>query len=355
MKNGRRPLSPKCFTRYFIFILVGLCILAGGYISYYDPLMVTGLIHTANRIVPVIDARMQKTNKLLHYQADYDALLIGSSRVEQFRQEDFAPLKVFNYAMPSIYPDEYVAYIDLFLRTNKKPVSVIYLGLDFYGSNGKKHYHSKSPLFYSGTCTSLFSAPRALFSKDSFDFAHKMATAKRDFFSYDRESLNKINEPITPVTASSFIQKQMENYSTTIYGDYVYSETYKKELQQIKARCKDTRLVIFTTPESDGLLRVLVKKGLLHDYERWLTDIVSTFGGVHNFMRPGRFTTDKGNFIDAHHLVPEKAAPIARSISGQTTNLPEEFYDNFIDSSNLKQQLERIRQDFDNPGFEADK
>lgn len=348
LKTCHAHLSHRFFTRCFFVMLGALCLLAGGYVSYYDPLLVTGFENAANRIVPVIDARMQKTNKLLRYQADYDALLIGSSRVEQFRQEDFAPLKTFNYAMPSIYPDEYGAYIDLFLKTNRNKAPVIFLGFDFYGSNGIFHDHAKPPDYYIGMCSSLFYVPGVLFSKDTFDFAHRMASGKRDVFSYDRKSLDKINAAISPATAASYRQTQLKTYESTCYGKYVYNSNYRETLRDIKARLTGSRFVIFTTPESDELFRMLVAKGLMDNYEQWLTDLVTTFGGVHHFMRPGRFAANHDNFIDSHHLFPEKAAPLAHLISGKAAGSNDELSDSFITNANIKQHLTQIRHDAEN-------
>lgn len=327
----------------------------GGYISFYDPLMVTGFIHASNRIVPVIDARIQKTNNLLHHHAVYDALLIGSSRVEQFRKEDFAPLNVFNYAVPSIYPDEYIGYIDFFLKTNKNPSPVVFLGLDFYGSNSINHDHAKNPAYYIGTCSSPLYSPKTLLSKDSFGFARKMATGRKGFFSYDRESLNKMNVPVSPEESAALLQKQLETYTSSFYGEYAYNVAYRKALHDIKARLHGIRVVIFTTPESNELFRVLVEKGLLRDYERWLTDIVTTFGGVYNFMRPGDFAANHANFIDAHHLFPGKATPIVRLVNGRTSNIDGEFNDSFITSENIGQHLARIRLDAERLKGGADK
>jgi len=345
MMTGCRQLSPKFFTLSLVSFIGGLSILAGGYIFYYDPLMVSGFINANNLIVPVIDARFQKTNKLLHYRADYDVLLIGSSRVEQLRQEDFLPLKVFNYSLPSIYPYEYVYYIDLFLQKNKKKSPVIFLGFDFYGSNSINHSDVNPPDYYIKMCTSLFYVPKILFSNDSFVFARKMSTGIKDTFAYDRVSLNKINGVISPTLRKSLSQNQLETFSSKTYGDYTYNKTYIKMLRDIKLRLNGFNIVIFTTPESNDLFKILVEKGLLNDYERWLTDIVTTFGGVYNFMRPGHLAADHNNFIDEHHLVPAKSAPLVRLMCGKMTDLNGEFNDSFVTGKNIVAHLAKIRHD----------
>ena len=179
-------MTHKFFSWNFLCLLGVFCILFASFIFYYDPLIVTGFMSKANPIVPDIDARLQKTNRLLCYHADYDALLIGSSRVEQFQQEDFAPIKIFNYAMPSIYPNEYTAYIDLFLKTNRNHSPIIFLGFDFYGSNSIRHAQQKEPDYYIGNSSPFLRATRLLLSTDSFKLARKMSTGsfKKEIFEF---------------------------------------------------------------------------------------------------------------------------------------------------------------------------
>ncbi len=335
-------------TISFLAILGAICIIASGYIAYYDPLMVTGFITAQNRIVPTIDARIQKTNKLLNYRADYDGLLIGSSRVEQLRQEDFQPLKVFNYAVPSIYPDEYVDYIDLFFKTNKNKSPIVFIGFDFYGSNGNYHDHAKAPKYYIEMCSSFFYVSSVLLSKDTFIFARKMARRSNGGFSYDRQTLDKIHPVVSKQESEALLQKQLEIYKSTFYGDYVYNKSYRKTLQDIKRRLTGLDYVVFTTPESLDLLMLLADKGLMNDYEQWLTDMVTTFGSVYNLMKPGHFTANLDNFMDAHHLLPEKSTPIVNLITGKVSNIDGHPGDCLITGKNIKQKLFKIRFDVEN-------
>jgi len=69
---------------------------------------------------------------------------------------------------------------------------------------------------------------------------------------------------------------------------------------------------------------------------------------VYNFMQPGPFAANLDNFIDAHHLSPEKTTPIVKIIVGKATNSNEDFKDCFITSKNLESQLAKIRQNAEN-------
>lgn len=304
--------------------------------------MLSGVFHPKNRLVPVIDARLQKTNHFLHYKNSYDALLIGSSRVEQFRQKDFKPLNIFNYGLPSIYPDEYVNYIKFFLENNKQTSPIIFLGFDFYGSNGKNYDHAKASEYYFERCTSLVNFPKILFSLDTLNYARKMSKTQKDVFIYDRLSLDKISSHLEAKTSASLLEKQLENYSTTFYGNYEYNKNYKEILQSIKAQTSGCKLIVFTTPETNDLFRVLLQKGLFIQYENWLKDLVTVFGGVYNFMQPSNFAGNHDNFIDAHHLYPEKTEAITHLITGNGTDNVE-FTDYYLTNKNITQRLVKIK------------
>jgi hypothetical protein len=110
----------------------------------------------------------------------------------------------------------------------------------------------------------------------------------------------------------------LTGFAETFYGDYVYNPDYRRLLREVKERHSQVRFVVFTTPETAQLFKVLVSKGRMGDYERWLQDIIDVFGGVYNFMLPTSFTMNRDNFFDAQHLYPEKATPIVRRIMGES-------------------------------------
>ena len=301
----------------FLTLLLGFLICTASVVAYFDPLWCTGLSHEANRITPVIDARLQKTSLLMRGHDNYDALLMGSSRVEQFRQKDFAPLRVFNYALPSVYPDEYEDYLDLFLRYNRGTPRLVFLGLDFYGTNLRAFEHARTPGYYISTCGSPFYPLRTFISGDALRYALRMVRNNSDIFSYDRRSLDKVTKVVSSEESDKLRREQLDYYGKTNYGDYVYNPDYHRILQHLKARHPDLKFVVFTTPESVDLFRVLVAKGRLGDYERWLKDIVDVFGTVYNLMPPSSYNADHRNFLDAHHLYPDKADHVVKIITGQ--------------------------------------
>ena len=296
---------------------MGLLACTAAFVAYFDPLWCTGFTHEASRITPVIDTRLQKTSRLIRCSSDYDALVIGSSRAEQLRQEDFAPLRVFNYAAPSMYPDEYEEYLDQFLRSSGSRPRIVFLGLDFYGSNLRAFAHARSPGYYIETCSAPLYPLKTLLSGDSVKYSMGMLRGERDMFNYDRLTLDKITKVIDRKESDKLLGKQLAIYGETFYGDYRYNPNYLSLLQGLKERHPQVRFVVFTTPETEQLFRVLVARGRFAEYLRWLEDIVKVFGGVYNLMLPGPFAADRGNFLDAHHLYPDRAAPVVRLITGK--------------------------------------
>lgn len=199
----------------FIVSLSGLMALVAAVNIYFDPLMCFGTLRHANRIVPDIDARLQKTNHLLYGVESYDALLLGSSRVEQFRQQDFAPIKTFNYAVPSFYPDEAAEYLDLFLRKNKRKINTVFLGLDFYGSNAHAHEHAKPPQHYSKTSQSPFYRGKTLLCRDTLKYSFRMTRKKKELFRYDRKTLDKITQVLGTRESEELVRKNLDVYEST--------------------------------------------------------------------------------------------------------------------------------------------
>jgi hypothetical protein len=305
----------KKISLILLLILTGLLACTAAIVAFFDPLCCTGMVSKNNRMIPVIDARLQKTNILIHNKNNYNALLLGSSRVEQFKQKDFLPLRVFNYAAPAMYVDELKEYIDLFLRVNGRNPEIIFLGLDFYGSNVKMHRHARPPGYYIKTCSSPLPLGTFL-SYYSLKYSLRMAFCERDGINYDRVTIDKLTEYGSREGAERLLEGDKVRYAEIFYGDYVYNSDYRPLLQSLKERYGQIRFVVFTTPETMQLFQVLVDEKRLGDYERWLGDIVDVFGSVYNTMLPTSLTMNRDNFFDGNHLYPEKATPVVRLITG---------------------------------------
>ena len=72
-------------------------------------------------------------------------------------------------------------------------------------------------------------------------------------------------------------------YEADIYAGYQYGDIREK-LTKIRDANPDSRLLVFTTPDSWPMFELMVRMGLYPYYRQWLTDIVDVFGEVYNFM-----------------------------------------------------------------------
>jgi hypothetical protein len=82
----------------------------------------------------------------------------------------------------------------------------------------------------------------------------------------------------------------------------------------LKKENKQTKFIIFTTPISKKLFRLLIKEGNYSDYKKWLTDAVDIFGEVYNFMEINKITSNSDNYPDLHHFYPSVGKEIAKTM-----------------------------------------
>lgn len=224
--------------------------------------------------------------------------------------------------MPSFYPDEAGDYLDFFLRKNGNGKVVVFLGLDFYGSNAIAHEHAKPLRTYIASAVDQLQAFSSYLGRNALKYSFKMLRGKKEVFKYDRVTIDKATQVLTPEESAEHLKKHLELYARTHYGDYRYNRDYATILRQLREKHPGVEFVVFTTPVTSELFALLVKCGRLPDYERWLRDIVGVFGSAYNFMYVNRFTMDRSNFMDAHHLYPERATPLIRIMNGR--QLPED-------------------------------
>ncbi len=312
-------------------------------INYYiDPLWCFKGVNKYNIFTCDIDARQQKTNKITYNTNGYDTLIIGSSRTEHINQQDFTGYKAFNYAVPSIYPEEYGKYIDYFKKHNPNLKYVI-IGLDFYGSNKKGVDRSKTPDYYLGKSNEPLYRLKILLSLDTFRLAVKTAKRKFKFFYYDRTNNNKCVAPIDGPTHTMLMQQQADRFAF-IYDskNYEYDTELSHTFEELIGNNPGIKFIVFTTPISQSAYELMLKAGRLDDYARWLRTAVSAFGGVCNFMYINSITADTSNYIDMHHFYPRIGTLIARRITGRgAESLPADF-GVYVTRDNVDERLRMV-------------
>src|SRR4051794_2099220 len=126
-------------ARSYLGMLLALILLGIGGVASFNiliyPLWFFSHENRLNRGQVVFYERAQKTNWLQSHAGEFDAVLLGSSRSTYIGQHDFAPWRLFNYAVSGMWPVEYRPYLDHFAEVNGRPPRRVVLGVDFFGSS----------------------------------------------------------------------------------------------------------------------------------------------------------------------------------------------------------------------------
>ena len=316
-----------------------------------DPLWTFCHSNRWNNAQPGFDERQLKTNRAYFCGLEqYDALLLGSSRVTYINQHDFKTMKVFNYAGVSMYPVEYKGWIDQAKKIKGGPFKTIIIGADFWGSNAgpfaqQQMNNTPSPSHYLDVTKSFFYRYKMLFTMDTLDrsiesIEHTKHPGTTDYNRDNVKSTIKVSE----ARKQSAINTQISLYRNRFYGNgYRYNTKIRQYLETLKKENPNTRFLIFTTPITAELFKILVESGNLPDYNRWITQLVETFGEVYHFMGVNSITSYRDNYADLHHFYPYIGTLIADRLTGiQNSALPDDF-GILVNRENLKSHLEKIR------------
>ena len=340
----------KQWVKYFLVTVFGVITLFALFNYTIDPLWTFCHSNRYNNAQPGFNERQLKTNRAYFCGLEqYDALLLGSSRATYIDQHDFKGMKVFNYASVSMYPSEYSGWISQAKEIKGSDFKTIILGVDFFGSNngsfGKKQMReTPKPSHYLDVTTSFLYRYKMLFSMDTL---HKSITSIEHSkhlgtTDYTRDNIKQTIR-ISYARKQQAVHQQIALYSQWIYGDtYRYNTKLIEAFKRVVKENPKSDFIVFTTPISSDLFRLMVQKGRLPDYERWLTMLVEVFGEVYDFMGVNTITSNSSNYADLHHFYPEFGKLIADRITGTPNpSLPKDF-GVLVAKKNLAAHLEEI-------------
>ena len=310
----------------------------------FDPFWIFGRTVRLTEKKYAFDERVQKTNLILNGGITFEGVLIGSSRTTYIDSRSFEKNRYFNYAVGHIFATEYPELVDA--ASIAGTLRAVTFGLDFYASNGNHPHHHFKPIEYyvENARREKFAS---LLSIDGIGYAWKTITCTE--FSacseyYDRDFVKHMKEPPSRRERDAKILRQLGIYDDVLYGKgYEWDEKYEEYLETLKRKHPDVGLTAFTTPTSYPLFSLLVKKGRLLEYEKWLRISVKEFGGVWDFMGVNSVTTNLDNYVDAHHFLPYIGVMIANRIEGRGENVPQDF-GVLVTNQNIDQHLESIRE-----------
>ncbi|WP_108668981.1 hypothetical protein [Peribacillus acanthi] len=339
-------MTYKSFVIKVMTILLVCVIGAASFVYIMDPMWTFGQAHRYNDVQTVIDERQQKTNAITFQPFEKDTLLIGSSRSTYINQNDFEGMDVYNFAVSNMSVREYNSFIEYAKQERGKEFERIIIGLDFFKTSVDQSAAPRSLAQYEKKIDERFYRFKNLLSWDLLKYSYenfKMSKANtvKEERNYNGNNVAEAMK-IDPEKTKQQTDAKIEKFKEVFYGKtYKYNPDYASYLAELKKNNPNTEFIVFTTPISTPLFQALIESNRLPDYERWLGDVVSVFGGVHNFMYPNTVTNEISNYFDGHHFYPEVGTLIAKELSGKEKDVPADFGE-YVTAGELKQHLATI-------------
>ncbi|NLM70994.1 MAG: hypothetical protein GX181_03400 [Synergistaceae bacterium] len=296
------------------------------------------------------DERQQKTNFLTFNNHAYDTLILGNSRVTYTDPRD-VPGNAFNFSTSSMRSSEFLPYLRFISEGDTKPIITMVLGLSFAETNGANPGSFSHPEEYVKNAALPGYRYRTLFSMSLL--RRSLSNIKRDLITRDLlDAYERGNRKIfgrqmpIPRPENAILNSVASDVAR--YREQVYGKTYeyldlRPTFTELKEAFPDTRFIVFTTPVSSNLLRLLIEEGRLDDYTRWISGVVEVFGEVWNFMYHNDVTMNNFNYKDAHHYSPLVCRAIIRRIYGLPIDDEFEEFGVRVTPENLEEHLVFLR------------
>lgn len=314
----------KKWIHFNLFGLVIILGLIGAFNYMMDPLWCFSHKNILQSHQKGFNERQQKINLILFSKFNYDAIMLGSSRVTFHNTSSIKQIRIFNMAADAMQPNEFEGYIDFAKEVNKKDFKTIILGLDIQSISMDKSYNNptkfitiaKEPLY---RLTSLISYDTFSASLKNIKFKFKK---NKPFRTYDQN-----HEAHSYAKNSQYVedavQHQVKDLKKT---SLIYNRTkYLSALRELKEKNPKSKIIVFTTPLPTPIIQTLLKdKKAQEIYKLWLKDIFNIFGPFYHFLNFNTITNDyQLTFIDAGHYRTEVGNCINHKIMGNKCSDPE--------------------------------
>jgi hypothetical protein len=339
--------SYRSFSITFIIITILTLGSVATFNFLMDPLWTFNHSHPYNDIQTVIDERQQKVNQIHYSPFNYDTLLIGSSRSTYINPKDFHDMDVYNFSASDLSFKEYKSFIDYAKKEKGSSFNRIIIGVDFFKSSIPQSNKDLTLDNYIKKREEPLYRFQNLISLDVLEYSKKnFRLSKRDVIvelrNYNREN-TAFAKKIAKETKVKQTEEKVQKFRRVFYGkNYKYNTEFKQILMQLKTENPNTEFIIFTTPISTPLFSALVEEGQFKDYQRWLNDIISVFGGVYNFMYPNSITNNLDNYFDGHHFYPNVGSLIASKISQPNKSEAPQDFGVYLTPDNFEKHMKEI-------------
>lgn len=291
--------------------VIVLVLLAMTLVLIVDPLWLGQHENRLNRHQETYDERLTKTLRLTYGvpTGSFNAVLLGSSRASYLPADRFRQHRVFNFAVSSLYPGEYMSMLETFAREQGEPRAII-IGADFFSSRndwedriGPYLRDAESPTF---VLSKLFSVDTVVRSFNIARHNLKYPVPKNGDEEYDRQMRKAFHSGEGHVP---YYKPMLRKYCRVVYGpSYTWNKSLPDYYAALLARFPHSRFLVYTSPTMGVLYDALVHSGRFEDYARWLTLLVRTYGEVRDLMGHNAFTDNPANYYDYHHFAAEGGA-----------------------------------------------
>ncbi|MGG0643253.1 hypothetical protein ABE021_04780 [Sporosarcina gallistercoris] len=340
-------MTDKKFAKTALAVFLTLAAATAGVNYWIDPLWHYGHANAFNSIQKVTNEREQKIAMLHYGPHDYNTLLIGSSRSTYIHPTAFEKWDVFNFSVANLSIREVHSFMS-YSQSQLPDLERYLIGVDFFKSSEKEAGVPRALTNYKKKIEQPFYRTKNLLSLDSLDisiqnFTKSVTGTVDEDRLYNREGEAFANR-LTKEEVEESTSLKIERFEEEFYGsNYTYYKDYPMILQKIKDAAGTDELIVYTTPISTDLFVALVDSGLLDDYEHWIRDLVTVYGGVWNFMYPNEITNDIMNYIDGHHFYPEIGTLLAKKIQHpNSAEIPEDF-GIYVTADNVEEHLKEVR------------
>jgi len=322
--------TKKWIKIFFILPVLLLGTLAG--INYtVDPLWNFNHTNSFNKTQLYFDERQQKTNHVYFNTLDkYNGILFGSSRTTFINQNDFSNMNIYNYAIDSMYPFEYIDYLNHAKNVKGKDFKYIIIGADFYNSIKRRLKRFQNPSYYISKTRSPLYRYKMLLSLDTIKRSQnniKLNKKNTAQIYYTRDNI-KIRKKLSQKQRYESYTKNLKRHTQNFMPEnYKKNTKYREILKQLKKQNPNTKFIIFTSPITADLLVSIIKNAdKFKEFREWLGDIIEVFGEVHHFMSINTITTNLQNYADDDHYYPYIGTLIANKLSNkENENIPKDF------------------------------
>lgn len=163
-----------------------------------------------------------------------------------------------------------------------------------------------------------------LFNRDTYKLAQNSRRSPvYNYYLYEGKALHSYRYPYIgyadTAAKNKVVSEQVESYKKNVYNR-AYDESFAECLSDIHKALENIDFIVYTTPVSEPMMKLLYDMGRMAAYERWLRELVSEFGVVYHFMYPNEITMDADSFNDAHHPTKDTSQKMVKILIGLRCN-----------------------------------